>query len=477
MPSIEPDVEKGVISGLGGTVKPLEDIVRFLRRFKVFYITDILKKRKIGKSRDISIPKTREAEEQKTLNANTGRKANVGREDAQRREQLRHWEGLPLPKQELTIAQSDQEAKLKNALLKAEPEPDNVRCIYCAGREVVKRGLRKKKLERVQLYFCHNCKKTFVWQRVKGKKFPLRVILEGLSLYNIGYTMEEACQRLKEQFGLAVTPYSLSNWIKEFQSICRYTRLRPYGLKIYNRNQALQTVHLFHRQVYDFSVHRAKLALVLQEHRHAKFDNIREFLEAVQDECPHQLFKEGQRISEQKVNFSLDEVSLRRKSNFANRIAELVLQAVSDNKLRHKTLQRFMLCNDSVTVAVEVPVYMDDMDIEHMEKELGFKIPVKLNKVLTGHIDILQLRNGVMHILDYKPNAAKGKAGSSVTQLTFYALTLSRLTGLRLYDFKCAWFDEKDYFEFFPLHVVYKLRKRSRKESAEQMKFDSLDVH
>ena len=48
-------------------------------------------------------------------------------------------------------------------------------------------------------------------------------------------------------------------------------------------------------------------------------------------------------------------------------------------------------------------------------------------------------------------------------QLTWYALALSRLTGLRLYEFKCAWFDEKDYFEFFPLHVVKKIANRKRK--------------
>ena len=37
-----------------------------------------------------------------------------------------------------------------------------------------------------------------------------------------------------------------------------------------------------------------------------------------------------------------------------------------------------------------------------------------------------------------------------------YALALSRRTGLRLYDFVCAWFDEQHYFEFYPLHVVHK---------------------
>jgi hypothetical protein len=47
-------------------------------------------------------------------------------------------------------------------------------------------------------------------------------------------------------------------------------------------------------------------------------------------------------------------------------------------------------------------------------------------------------------------------------QLTIYALALARLTALRLYHFKCAWFDEENYYEFYPLHVVYKKKKRKQ---------------
>jgi len=354
------------------------------------------------------------------------------------------------------------------------PSNQKSRCPYCSSSRVTRRGVRKKKYEVQQRYFCNDCRRSFVPQKIKGKSFPLKIILEGLSLYNIGFTMEESCLRLKERFGLEVKASTLSDWIKEFESLCRYSRLRPYALKLYNSHQIIQTVHLFHRQVYDFSMHQAKLALILQEHKHSKFFNLREFLQAVQAECPHQFFKEGERVSEQKVNFSLEEVILRKKSNFANRIAELALQAVNDNKERHKALQRFMLCNDSVTVAVEVPVYMDRLDLEYMQESLKFKIPIKLSKVLTGHIDILQIRNGAIHILDYKPNASAGKTKSAVTQLTIYALALSRLTGLRLYDFKCAWFDARDYFEFFPLHVVYKLRKQAKKDDPDQMKLEEL---
>ncbi len=141
----------------------------------------------------------------------------------------------------------------------------------------------------------------------------------------------------------------------------------------------------------------------------------------------------------------------------------MVLQAVSNNVLRHQIVQEFMLVNDSVTVAVEVPVLLDADDIRHFRDQLGFEVPVTLgeDEAITGHIDLLQIRNGAIHIMDYKPSARKAKP---IAQLTLYALALSRLTGLRLFHFKCAWFDQHDYFEFFPLHVVYKKKQKKKQK-------------
>jgi ATP-dependent exoDNAse (exonuclease V) beta subunit len=78
-------------------------------------------------------------------------------------------------------------------------------------------------------------------------------------------------------------------------------------------------------------------------------------------------------------------------------------------------------------------------------------------RVVTGHIDFLQIRNGAIHILDYKPDARTNKP---FAQLTIYALALSYLTGIPLFDFKCAWFNERQYCEFFPRTVL--ARKNTR---------------
>ncbi len=52
----------------------------------------------------------------------------------------------------------------------------------------------------------------------------------------------------------------------------------------------------------------------------------------------------------------------------------------------------------------------------------------------------------------------EAKNQNPIEQLTIYALALSRKLNLPLYYFKCAWFDESSYYEFFPLHAVYEKR-------------------
>lgn len=360
-------------------------------------------------------------------------------------------------------------------------------CPYCASRNFVKRGTRKNKHQVVQLYLCRNseCGKTFTAQDVKGKHFPLNIVIESMSYYNLGFTLEETCRIVKKKFGVAPEAATLSDWIDEYKMLCRYERLRPYAIKMFAPRDVVEVVTMAHRQLYRFRYHRAKTILMLEEFRNRNLLPLKEYLDGVSSETPHQYFQDGARMSEVKSKFDKAGMIVRGKYNYANKLAGFVLQSVSENKQRHEELQRFLIANDSVTVATEVPVYIRREDIEHFENELGFVISeyqetkldgpsaeigkgvkgirikgsdklIPMPRMLSGHIDFVQIRNGSIHLLDYKPNAAKEKP---IEQLTWYALALSRLTGLRLYNFVCGWFDENEYFQFYPLHVVKKLQR------------------
>ena len=131
---------------------------------------------------------------------------------------------------------------------------------------------------------------------------------------------------------------------------------------------------------------------------------------------------------------------------------------MGSNYERHTKLQRFMLANDSTTIAVEVPVWLTQDDIAALEKQRGIRLlSADAEGSITGHIDLLQVRNGAVHILDYKPDARTNKP---IAQLTIYALALAQLTGLNLFDIKCAWFNENEYCEFFPRTLLAQ-RKRN----------------
>jgi len=338
------------------------------------------------------------------------------------------------------------------------------KCPYCQSEDIVRRGTRQKKRERVQLYLCKLCLRTFTPFSIKGKHYSIQTIFDAISYYNLGFSLEQVSKIIKEKQNLEIGPSTISSWVEEHRELCAYSRMRTFAIKEFSPYDVIETATLAHRQLYRFRYHRAKTKYILREDfKNYKFHPLREFLELVPAECPHQYFQEGLRASEAPIKFNKTEMIVRAKENFATRFASLVLQGVQDNKQRHEELQKFMLANDSVTVATEVPVYLKREDLEHMQTQLGFTISGgELPKLITGHIDFVQIRNGMVHILDYKSNASKEKP---IEQLTLYALALSRLTGLRVFNFKCAWFDEKDYFEFYPLHVVYKGRKNKRRKN------------
>lgn len=389
--------------------------------------------------------------------------------------------GIEPPDISMTSESPHQATPTPDLLSQNEPTEANIsvldiRCPYCEGKDFVKRGLRKNKFQVVQLYLCKNseCGRTFTASDVKGKKFPLNVIVAGITLYNLGYTLEQSCAALEKKYNIRPDIDTLMNWYEQYKPLCRFERMRPYALKMFKPADMVEEVTMAHRQLYRFRYHRAKMRLMLEEFGNRNLWRMKDYLDNVSSETPHQYFEQGERMSEVRSKFDKAEMVVKSKFNFANRLAGFVLGAVTENKLRHDALQKFMLANDSVTVATEVPVYIRREDIEHMENVLKFKVcengmielkgqkkPVELPRLLTGHVDAVQIRNHCVHLLDYKPNAAREKP---IEQLTWYAMALSRLTGLRLFEFKCGWFDEKDYFEFYPLHVVKKLTSKKKRK-------------
>lgn len=334
------------------------------------------------------------------------------------------------------------------------------RCPYCSSTVVTRKGTRRKTIEIVQLWRCASCKRVFTPSpaALRNRTYPLHVVLDAITLYDLGYSLEQTAEKIRSRFGRRVGRSTIAAWLAEHRSLTTYTRLRAEGRRLFPPSQAIRSIKLYHRQIYKYAYHRPKLAMLRQGREHARFAGVADFLERVPIECPHELFSDSARASQKAAGFlDASRLIVVQKENAATRMAGLIIPTVGDNRLRHEALQRFMLANDSATLAIEVPIWLAPTDIAAVEREHHIILlpPESGAASITGHIDFLQVRNGAVHILDYKPSA---RADHPIVQLMIYALALTKLAGLRLFDIKCAWFDEEEYCEFFPRTLLARQR-------------------
>jgi transposase-like protein len=332
------------------------------------------------------------------------------------------------------------------------------RCPHCGSTAITRKGTRRKKIEIVQLWRCSSCKRVFTPTppELRNKTYPLRIVLDAITQYDLGYSLDETAEKLRTRRGYRVARSTIAAWLAEHRSLTTYARLRAEGRRLYSPRHAIRAIKLYHRQVYKFEYHRPKLAMLRQGSEHGRFAGVADFLERVPAECPHELFRGSERASQKPPDFiDASRLIVVEKENLATRMAALVIPTVGNNRLRHEALQRFMLANDSTTLAVEIPIWLPPSEILELEREHEILLrnpDAPVDASITGHMDFLQVRNGAVHILDYKPDA---RTNRPIAQLTIYALALTRLVpGLKLFDIKCAWFNEEEYCEFFPRTVL-----------------------
>ncbi len=342
---------------------------------------------------------------------------------------------------------------------------EEIRCSYCNRKDVIKAGVRKNRFQKIQRYHCKNCRRFFIDKALKDKTYPAKVILKAISLYNLGYPKKHVIKELLRRYNIKVPQRTISEWLKRYSNPCTYYTLRKEAIKLFKPKDIILSEKLEHKQVYNFKLHLGKLALLQERHalEEEKLKALKAYLDKVSDKnkeekpFPHHIFtiapedpQEETRAS--KLNIELLKIPKQSKTNFANKLADLAIKASPNNYKRHENVQDFMLINDSVTIATEVPVYLAESDIKYFKRN-NFNFNFKDYRTpITGHIDILQIRNGLIYILDYKPEASKI---NPIKQLTIYALSLASRTKLPVKDFKCAWFDSYNYYEFFPLKAVY----------------------
>lgn len=194
---------------------------------------------------------------------------------------------------------------------------------------------------------------------------------------------------------------------------------------------------LRHGGMYHFRVHKAKL----EEFCGSDLAPLRIFLLETLKSCPTSYFEEGPRSSVLRIPIDSGRVPVKHEAQFFARIG--LDSNYYDNA--HLNVQMFMLGYDKKTIAIEVPLWLLPDEHERFFELFGSDLP------LSGHIDLVRIEDGKIWIWDYKPNAHREKFAD--TQTYFYALMLSKRTGIPLSKFMCGYFDDKNAYVFEPAKI------------------------
>jgi len=188
---------------------------------------------------------------------------------------------------------------------------------------------------------------------------------------------------------------------------------------------------------YNYKVHEIKAEKLCNG-----FGSLKSYLNNVFVNCPDDYFNHGPRSSG--LRFRLSNLKLHQISG--HEMSDLTKQALSFNKERfkdaHSKVQVFLLENDNKTIALEIPIWINQDEMSNITKKLKFNSP------LTGHIDILRIEDNKIWVWDYKPNSFEEKYAA--TQVYFYALMLSQRTKINLENFRCGYFDNNYAYVFKP---------------------------
>lgn len=311
---------------------------------------------------------------------------------------------------------------------------ENLKCPECSSKYIIKKGMRKGNFGVAQLYRCKECGTTFADKTFKHRTYPARVVYSAINYYNLGHTLDETSKLLNQKFKVKTSKTTVHSWLKTFQDICPISPIRT-NFSFYDK--VLFTKKFEHENLdYEFMYHKYKLDVLVRK----RFPGLATYITRFENGCPDEFFEIGERCSQPKFT---TKIKSKRRVNLACKMAGFAVQSKRNNRERHDLVEKFMIINDRATIACEVPVW-------YWEKSIDSGI--------TGHIDILQERNNHVYILDYKPGAIKDKKAPK--QLYHYAVALSFRAKIPFEHIRCAWFDDKAYYEYSPSEADVRLIKK-----------------
>src|ERR1700674_2141721 len=144
-------------------------------------------------------------------------------------------------------------------------------CPACGSKDIIKKGKRCNRCKSIKFLSAPNACTRFTGEPGKNKTYPLKIILESISTFNLGYSLTETQQVQRQRFHRRNPERTISSWLAEYGPLATYSRLRTDGKKLFAPDTIIRTINFDHQQVYRHQIHRAKLKILLDSPLHSAF--------------------------------------------------------------------------------------------------------------------------------------------------------------------------------------------------------------
>jgi len=132
------------------------------------------------------------------------------------------------------------------------------RCPRWYATDVIKKGVRRTRHEARQRWGC-NAGHTFANLGTKHSPYPVKVLMEAICRYNLGYSARETVRYLTRRFHMTVPEKTFRLWYTAHKSICTYHTNRSAIMRTHEPAGLLEKHDLQHRQVSLYTLHHGKL--------------------------------------------------------------------------------------------------------------------------------------------------------------------------------------------------------------------------
>src|SRR5882762_3014313 len=107
-------------------------------------------------------------------------------------------------------------------MLRKRPKPR--KSLYSVGSKRVKvevgisslntrkRGKRRNRLQTLQVFQCTECLHRFTGAPAKHKTYPLKIIRDSISMFNLGHSLTETQALLRKRFHRDIPDRTISSW-------------------------------------------------------------------------------------------------------------------------------------------------------------------------------------------------------------------------------------------------------------------------